>query len=118
MILALLQDLPDAASGWGDLVAPISGLAFAALLIRLAMGQADKRAAVAETREAACTAKQDIVLEDNRAQAATIKEQTSIMTKVVTLAEGSFEMQKTTQQRLDEVQRLLTKALSDAHQGP
>lgn len=121
MLLALLQDLPDAASGWGDLVAPIGGLAFAALLLRLAIGQADKRAAVAESREnaanlreATCMEKQETILEDNRSQASTIKDQSLTLLRVATLAESAVQGITVTHQKVDALYDRVDQALDHA----
>jgi hypothetical protein len=114
MLLALLQDLPDVAAGWGELIAPIGGLAFAALLVRLALGQADKRAAVAEKREEASATRLDLVLEDNRTQASTIKEQSTTLLRVAALAEDALVMAKSTSQKIDDVLRHVDRQDGDA----
>jgi hypothetical protein len=54
-----------------------------------------------------CEKREDLMLEDNRSQAATIKEQSTTLLRVAGIAEQTFAMAKSTSEKIDTIQRLI-----------
>jgi hypothetical protein len=61
-----------------------------------------------------CEKREDLILEDNRAQAATIKEQSATLLRVSSLAENTVEGIRITHAKVDNLQRLLEDQSSNA----
>lgn len=61
-----------------------------------------------------CEKREDLMLDDNRSQAATIKEQSATLLRLSGLTESAVEGIKTTQTKLEDIQRLLEDRPSTA----
>lgn len=88
--------------------AGIMAAALGALFVRYDNGNAK--------RTERCEKREDLILEDNRAQALTIKEQSTTLLRVAGIAEESFAMAKATSDKIDDIQRLLERAPGNARQ--
>lgn len=87
-------------------IAGVLVVALGALFLRYDGGQ-NKRTERCEKRE-------DLILEDNRAQAATIKDQSTTLLRVASLAEDALTMAKATSAKIDMIQRSLERQVDDA----
>lgn len=90
------------------LVIALGGIAF---MFKLYEGSMSKR-------QERCEKQQDALLADTRAQAATIREQSSVLIQIADLAENAVEGTKLAHQKLDELRRIIEDQKRDAHRVP
>jgi hypothetical protein len=109
VMLAFQVSMPTNDTNAWVWIAGVLVVALGALFLRYDGGQ-NKRAERCEKRE-------DLVLEDNRAQAATIKEQSTTLLRVSTLTENAVEGIKVTHQKVDNLQRLLEERPTNARRS-
>lgn len=89
-------------------IAGVLVVALGALFVRYDNGNAK--------RTERCESREDRILEDNRAQAATIKEQSTTLVRVAALAEDSFAMAKATSETTTAIRDLLERTPGNARQ--
>lgn len=89
-------------------IAGVLVVALGALFVRYDNGK--------DQRTLRCEKREDLILEDNRAQAATIKDQSTTLLRVAGVAEESFAMAKATSEKIDTIQRLLERTPDNARQ--
>lgn len=74
----------------------------------------DRLIAEKEDRATRCETGYDKVLEDNRSQANTIKEQSTTLSRVASVTEEAFAMAKTTADKIDDNRRAIEALRRDA----